>query len=347
MFANDKDDTKSAHCCSNHLISWIYISIDICLFQVQLCFIDPIPRGKVLTRRQQLKVAAEEKADKLAEKEGKKQPAPKAGGRGRGRGRGRGKSKVVDPETVPEPHGEVSSPTKNRVDSDMEVDEQKVSQKRPMHTPERRQLFPDGADMGVSPAKATDGSVPSPPVKQDRKRSKQAAVKSKAKAEARPGRSNQNPKSPAKEVEKTSKHEKKVDKKGKDTDKEGGKDGEQEGDKEIKPVRPPSQKLIKWAHDHLAEAKQDSSAWFFVIKLFEGTKVAERSCDTKIFGNFSFSMYWRTRRVGLLQKQVGGGSKHLMSYGGGICQHIGIPYTACRLVVRILIVSRSTYISSV
>ena len=94
MFANDKDDTKSAHCCSNRLISWIYISIDICLFQVQLCFIDPIPRGKVLTRRQQLKVAAEEKADKLAEKEGKKQPAPKAGGRGRGRGRGRGTRKI-------------------------------------------------------------------------------------------------------------------------------------------------------------------------------------------------------------------------------------------------------------
>ena len=85
--------------------------------------------GKVLTRRQQLRVAAEEKADKLAEKEGKKQPAPKAGGRGRGRGRGRGKAKVVDPETVPEPHGEVSSPTKKSVDSDMEVDEQKVSQK--------------------------------------------------------------------------------------------------------------------------------------------------------------------------------------------------------------------------
>ena len=294
--------------------------------------------GKVLTRRQQLRVAAEEKADKLAEKEGKKQPAPKAGGRGRGRGRGRGKAKVVDPETVPEPHGEVSSPTKKSVDSDMEVDEQKVSQKRPMHTPERRKLFKDDDDMVVTPAKATDGSVPYPPVKQDRKRPKRAAVKSKAKEPKARG-STENPKFPAKELAKTSQHEKKGDKNGKDTDKEG--------DKEIKPVRPPSQKLQKWAHEHLVEAKQDSSAWFFVIKLFEGTKVAERSCDTKMMTHFNFSMYWRTRRVGLLQKQDGGGSKHLMSYGGGHCQHIGIPYMACRLVVRILIVLGSTYISFV
>ena len=262
--------------------------------------------GKVLTRRQQLKVAAEEKADKLAEKEGKKKPAPKAGGRGRGRRRGRGKAKDVDPETVPEPRGDVSSPTKGRVDNDMEVDEDKVPQKRPMHTPERRQLFQDSVDMGVSPAKATDGSVPSPPVKQDRKRVKRAAVKSKAKAEPRARRSTENPKAPAKELAKTSKDEQKGDKNGKDTETEGGKEGckkgDQEGDKEIKPARPPSQKLQKWAHDHLLEAKQDSSAWFFVIKLFEGTKSPERSCDTKMMTHFSFSMYWRTRRVGLLQK---------------------------------------------
>ena len=54
------------------------------------------------------------------------------------------------------------------------------------------------------------------------------------------------------------------------------------------------------------------------------------------------SMYWTTRRVGVLQKQTLGGTKHVLSFGGGHCKHIGIPFVASELFVRNLIALRST-----
>ena len=267
---------------------------------------------QVLTRRQQLALQAKDK-----EKEGEEKPA-RGGGRGRGRGgRGRGKakaapSKSTEPEDVPEPEP---------APKDMEVEKGKPGKskrQRAMQTPERRRLFDDDADddMQVTPVKAaapssTPAAAASPPIQQEKEKPKRAA-KTKAKGKAAP-------KKPEGEVEE-----------GEVPEKTEGEEVKPE--KASKAPRPPTENQKTWALDFLANAKNDPASWDHVTKLFESTKIPERSHGKKgVY--WTYSMYWLTRRVGLLQKQCGGGSKHILSFGGGQCVHIGIPYVASLLYV--------------
>ena len=199
--------------------------------------------------------------------------------------------------------------------------------KRPaeQQTPERRQLFrDDDTNMSPSPAK-----VVSPPIKQPKKRTRAAAKpKPKAKAAA----------STAKVEDMKEAEEGKCTVEGETG--EGGESNDK-GEKETKSMRAPSEKLKKWAFDTLTAAKGDPASWFHAQKLFEGVKQTEKSCLAK-WTYWQNSMYWTTRRVGVLQKQTLGGTKHVLSFGGGHCKHIGIPFVAAELFVRNLIALRST-----
>ena len=166
--------------------------------------------------------------------------------------------------------------------------------KRPaeQQTPERRQLFrDDDTNMSPSPAK-----VVSPPIKQPKKRARAAAKpKPKAKAAA----------STAKVEDMKEAEEGKCTVEGETG--EGGESNDK-GEEETKSMRDPSEKLKKWAFDTLTAAKGDPASWFHAQKLFEGVKQTEKSCLAK-WTYWQNSMYWTTRRVGVLQKQTLGGNK--------------------------------------
>ena len=155
------------------------------------------------------------------------------------------------------------------------------------------------------------GMSTSPPIKQPAKRSKGAA---KAKAKSKAVVESAGKGCPPNEVE-------------------------NKDDKNEKTKRPPTKNQVDWAKKELTDAKtSDPAQWDHALKLFEAVKVPERSCVEK-YMYWSLSMYWTTRRVGLLQKQCGGAPKHVLSFGGGHCSHIGIPFEAARLYVGFSIVS--------
>lgn len=107
---------------------------------------------------------------------------------------------------------------------------------------------------------------------------------------------------------------------------------DQEEPKETKEPRPPSKKQVDEAKLALVEAKADPATWAHVEKLFAATESPERACAKK-YHFWLTSMYWGTRRVGLLQKKAGQKSINVLSFGGGFCKHIGIPAEACQLFV--------------
>ena len=278
----------------------------------------------MLTRREQLGLAAkgDEKTD------GEKAPA-KGGGRGRGKGgKGRGRGgrgkKQGDPE-------------------DMEVE--KVASKRPPEkTPEKspgKNL--NGDEFEGSPKKSLaeefeKAVAASPPIRQEKKRSK-AAAKEKAKEDKegvevkkQEKKDTQKTDQKTEEVPKESRRSKKAKKDEGDTEKKEGVEEKEEVDKEKKQPRPPSKSQVDVAKHEMMEYKDDPASWAHVERLYEATKISERECTPKSM-YWSYSMYWGTHRVGLLQKQTSGKNTHVTSLGGGHCIHIGIPTEACKMVV--------------
>ena len=237
----------------------------------------------------------------------------RGGGRGRGRGRGRGgKPKKGSKEQENNDHPEEVPEGTTGIEG---LEGAAASTKRPqMCTPERRRLFVDPENSPRNEEVVKPGMSPSPAIKQQpAKRSKQAKAKAKSKAVV----------------------ESKVPEKTKQPmDGEEGKPTNEVETKDDKGKRPPTKKQMDWAKQELTDAKtSDPAQWDHALKLFEAVKVQEKSCVEK-YMYWSLSMYWTTRRVGLLQKQCGGGPKHVLSFGGGHCTHIGIPFEACRLFVR-------------
>ena len=230
---------------------------------------------KVLTRRQQLGLAAEAKAA----------PGGKSGGRGKGKGKGRGgkKNKAIGDGEGP-PNAQLEAP------ADAAMDE-------------------NGGKRGIEstpPPKTKPGEngkmEASPPVRQPKKR-----AKGKNKSTGESSKASSTPEvAPEPKADTAEK-------------------------KEIKP-KSPSPSQIKDAEEDLKDAKTDSELWGFVQTMFQATEKDPQTCkDT--FNNWSYSMYWSTKRVGLLQKGSGGRSSHVLSFGGAFCPHIGIPATACKIYV--------------
>ncbi|CAK9084998.1 unnamed protein product [Durusdinium trenchii] len=252
---------------------------------------------EVLTRRVQLGLAADHKEES---KQGK--------GRGKGRGRGRGKktkTDAVDHEEVPAAPAAESS-----------------SKRGPPATPERRRL---DFDVAASPDHhASDlAEKGTPPVRQEKKRVKATA---KGKAAAKSAKAEQPAKhEPDTGNEPSTKETKKRARKGKKAGTEPAPEPAPSGqpkpvgeavphadpappeDAVVRGKKGPSERAIKGALKHLAEAKEDPASWLHVIKLWD---VMDNMVHTKENPNlpkmqyWSYSMYWQSGRVGLLQKRV-------------------------------------------
>ena len=290
-----------------------------------------IPLLQVLTRRQQLQMVKDIEAAKNEAKESKGRGAARGGGRGRGRGRGNPKTKAKAKTQPQEQQQEI-----DESETGMEVEVKNLpsssSRKRGDQTPERRKLF-----TSCSPSKLMETQVDeavvqsSPPVKRTPKRARHTA---KAKAKAKVSKETE----PAKAEQPEATPEALSAAPSAEAGKGSGKGSEgmemEEAKKEKKP-RALSKKQETWALTFLQDAKndeEDPATWEHALKMFDATKCEERNCVPKMT-YWAFSMYWGARRVGLLQKVCGGGSKHVLSFGGGHCKHIAIPTEATRLFV--------------
>ena len=305
-------------------------------------FLGDIPYLQVLTRRQQLQLNQDAKTDK-SKGEGR------GGGRGRGRGRGKAKSKVPPTETemdavVPKGvvgEGEGAEPMQT---TPPRAAASSKGKRAALSTPDvKRQLFKDPEDQDGKPLSGLDPNQ-SPAVKQPKKRVKKAKkakalpegdglppteepapktkparrVRSKAPQPPQPAAESAQPAHPSQPSEPLQP------------------DGKEEEEDE-KPKRPPGKNAQKVALLHMQEAKADPAEWMHVQHLVKAMD-DKYTCkaDTPRFNNWSFSMYWKTNRVGVLQKREGV-HVHVVSFGTTFTQHIGMSVKAARMYVGSLV----------
>ena len=306
-----------AFVCSVHVHAYTYKTwLHKGMLKIKILFLQ-VP---VLTRREQLGLNHADKKD-----------SGRGGGRGRGRGRkgGGGKKKETEAKDIEVP----PVATEQHESEGKKLDKKTQKTKRvlnPPCTPERRELFPaDGTSPMKVDGKDENPNETSPPIKQTPKRRRAAKGKAKAAAKTK-GKKDGEEASSSKgsgpsEIAQGEKKEEKTEEKQEKGDGGGG---------EVKKNRTISDTQKTWAMDYLTDMKKtDEAGWEHVEKLFSATKVAERLSVSK-FAFFTLSMYWSTRRVGLLQRKPEGGTcRHVLSFGGGACTHIGIPTEACRLYV--------------
>ena len=216
------------------------------------------------------------------------------GGRGRGRGRCRGRKAEEKLASTPE---------------------KKVPSKRPpvesqANTPERRELFPDPAAEPPVPEAASSST------KQPKKRAK-AKAQGKAKAKAAPSQ----PAEPAQPEAEAGGSAPEPD------------DGKVAADGKMEPAqRLPGQRIQKPALKLLKESKADPAAWFHVQELHKALKFHKLTDKKEVpkYDFWSLSMYWQTKRVGLLQKQESG-FVHVTSFGCTWCKNIAMCAHAARM----------------
>ena len=274
---------------------------------------------QVLTRRDQLGLKAQEKEDKQNQK-----------GSGRGGGRGRGRGRGAKPKTKPSEPEPENVPGEDVQDGSAVGSKASSSKRAVMCTPERRKLFHD-TDNEISPLKGAPEAGPaadekeSPPVKakKAKRRRKQQKTPKADKTSAPQPEEAMPVDEPAPELPQP----------------EPANLGEVAMPAEVesaqpKPVKPPTSHQVSFAKSTLEDALSDPPTLAHVEKLFAATTVAERemSLDKQIY--WGYSLYYNTRRVGLLQLKGSAKRKsHVMSFGGGCCKHIGIPLEASRLMV--------------
>ncbi len=265
----------------------------------------------MLTRRQQLALAAQQKQEK-EEMKASGRGGSRGGGRG-GRGKGRGRGKKA-PKEIQHPEDVVMEAP--------DVEKKSSSSKGVVgqSTPERRRLFPESPVAKREHPEPVVASTRSTPVKQEPKKARKT----------RKAKTNEGP-----EGKGDSKDAKKQD-----AQEAGGKQKEEDAkekednEKKNKNKQPPTKAQQDQAMQELTEAKADPAVWEHVLKLFEATHTPERDHAGRLT-YWALSMYWNTHRVGLLQKHAGRASTHVLSMGGGHCKHIGIPAAACRLFVGV------------
>ena len=235
-----------------------------------------------------------------------------AKGRGRGRGRGRGKNSSSIP-AVPEMTDRAKEPAPEVAP---ESPDPKHPPKRPVaNTPERRQLFVEGNE-------EKENLQSSPPVKQPKKR-----ARAKAKAAAAQAKAVAQSQSPPAQAELIT--------------------GEGKAEEApAKPERGPGKAAVQKAIDHLNEARHDDAEWHHVLKLFQSMDgKCECEKDVPKYGHWSLSMYWTTKRVGLLHKN-GKATTHVASFGGGCCKNICLPLLAAQMLVWLLLADGTDVLAS-
>eukprot|EP00435_Cladocopium_sp_Y103_P053254 s115_g17.t1 len=273
----------------------------------------------VLTRRQQLGLAAEAKEDS---KNGK--------GRGRGRG-GKGRGKVrerpadattIKPAEQENNNGEASTP--------------------------RRKLFDDESDDKVSKGSAiasgmdVDPPASEPTEKKPAKRVRGKRAPAPPKVEEAPMTSSP----PIKQKKKRAKGPK---------DAEGKQDMPEKvppqgpAPSQPEPAEPATEKAsklpgkakIKSSENALKEAQKDPATWHHVQKLWGALRTLKVSkgdlSSVPKFQYWSYSWYWKTNRVGLLTKSLGGKDVHRASFGGALCSSMSTPLQAALLYVVALV----------
>ena len=292
---------------------------------------------EVLSRRDQLGLAADIKAERDAKKgkgKGKKgdqgeekakgRGSGRGGGRGRGRGRGRSAASASDPPEIPEVT-ENTTPERPR----------RTSKRHPpagKNTPERKVLFPDEPEnpSKVSPAK--------PPKKRVRGKRQVAAETPEVEVPQEGEAMTEAPKAKAKAKQrckpKQTKAEAEIEGKGEDNEKNNDNDN----DKVEGPPQGKERKVSKAAREAalkcLKDAKTDQASWFHVEKLFTALKAKKPKTkhDVPKFDHWGLSMYWSSSRVGLLQKQQTR-FQHILSFGGVYCKNIAMPVLAATMYV--------------
>ena len=275
---------------------------------------------EVLTRRQQLGLAAQAKENS---KEGK--------GRGRGRG-GKGRGKVrerpADATTIKpcaaneNEGGEESTPRRKLFDecdvakpsegssmaSGMDVDPPvaKPSESKPKRVRGKR---------APAPAKVEEPPMnSSPPIKQKQKRAKGEGGKGNVPEQVppqHPAPSQPDLPEPAEApAEKVSKQ--------------------------------PGKAKVKSSENALKEAQKDPASWHHVQKLWlalDTLKVSKGELGSvPKFQYWSFSWYWKSNRVGVLTKSLGGKDVHRASFGGSTCRSMSMPLKAALLFVVALVI---------
>ena len=276
----------------------------------------------VLTRRQQLGLAAQAKENS---KDGK--------GRGRGRGgKGRGKvgARPADATTikraVENQDGEASTPRRklfedepgdvepsqaSAMTSGMDVDPPaaKPSENKPKRVRGKRTPAPPKAE--EAPMNS------SPPIKQKKKRAK--GPKDAKEQEHVP--ENVPPQHPS------------------PSQPDVPEPAEAPAEKIAKQ---PGKAKIKSSENALNDAQKDPASWHHVLKLWgalDTLKVSKGELGSvPKFQYWSFSFYWKTNRVGLLTKSVGGKYVHRASFGGSTCCSMAMPLKAALLFVVALVI---------
>ena len=303
----------------------------------------------MLTRREQLQLKQDAKDKSKGEGRG--------GGRGRGRGRGKNKTKVPPTETEMDAVIPEEVVLEGGEDAMQTTPPPSRGKRAALSTPEvKRQLFKEPEDQDGKTQSGLDPNQ-SPPVKQPKKRVKKAkkpkalSAKSSEKGDALPPPEEPAPKSkPARRVRskappqpsgpvaepaqlaQPSQPSEPSQQDGKE--KEDQQDGKE---KEDKSKRLPSKGAQNAALLHMQEARTDPAEWMHVQQLVKAMD-DKYTCkvDVPQFSNWSFSMYWKTNRVGVLQKRDGVGV-HVVSFGSTYTPHIGMSVKAARMYVGSLV----------
>ena len=200
----------------------------------------------------------------------------------------------------------------------------------------RAEDFEDEKDKNGNPPSGVDPSQ-SPPVKQPKKRVKRAKKPKALPASSEKGDDLPPPEEPA-PAPKT-KPARRVRSKAPQPSQPAAESAQpsQPKEGEEKPKRLPGKGAQEVAMVHMQEAKADPAEWMHVEKLVKamGDKYTCKA-DTPRFDNWSFSMYWKTNRVGVLQKREGG-HVHVVSFGTSYTQHIGMSVKAACMYVGSLV----------
>ena len=116
---------------------------------------------------------------------------------------------------------------------------------------------------------------------------------------------------------------------------------------EAVPAEPKERKIGKAAQksalNHLRATKEtDEAAWFHVKELYKASKFHKLSNKHEVpkYCYWTFSMYWSSGRVGLLQKKDGK-SVHVISFGGVNTRNIAMSAQAARMYVTWFWISRT------
>lgn len=83
--------------------------------------------------------------------------------------------------------------------------------------------------------------------------------------------------------------------------------------------------------------RSDPTKWGCVQKLYEACSEEVNPTNVMRFEHYTLSVYWTTKRVGLLAKPEVGKPKHILSFGNPFSTAISLPLCGVSLYVHLLV----------